>query len=324
MGALGPQGIIGPEGPQGPKGDPGPAGASAPVPEVLPGAFTLSQDVFMNVDQIPGTSVEARHRNWFDVNGFGLSVRTGEGGARPVWSLGVTVVGLAGTPEFHSHAATGTPIAHVDLDFVRAGGVAISYLKITLEGVIVTSVRDEVSTLPGGSSLDLSFRSIQISAIPLKQDGTAGAAAVGIWDQSSDSGAAPGLASPSPLRVSIDGDGRTNDTLFATAVSPPSQAGGTFGDATLTYTTNNTELVNQLIETAAGTIIPSATIDLFKTGGRAPFLYASYGFTDVRLHSVSISGNVAVSAFNASAFDWTVNNQSATGSIGSSQTAHFP
>ncbi|HWZ92071.1 MAG TPA: hypothetical protein VNW92_24570, partial [Polyangiaceae bacterium] len=153
--------------------------------------------------------------------------------------------------------------------------------------------------------------------------GTAGAAVVGTWDQSTDSGTAPGLANPGPLRASINGDGRTNDTLFVKSFSPPSQAGGTFGDATLTYTTNNTEIVNQLIETAAGTIIPSATLDLFKTGAR-PFLYASYGFTDVRLDSVSISGDVAVSGFNASAFDWTVTNQNADGSPGSSQTAHFP
>lgn len=318
-GAMGPQGVTGP---QGLKGDPGPAGTAAPVPEALPGAFTLGENAFMNVSEILGTSADARHPRWFDVTGFALAVHANAANNKPAWSLGVSVPLAGNTPALHAFAATGRSISQVELEFVKSGGSAFTFLQIVLQNVVITSVRDSVSTPPGTSSLDLAFSSIKITATPQTGTGAPGPSVVGTWDLASSTGTAPGLANPSPLLVSINRSERT-DTLPALAFAPPSQDASKFGDALLTYTIGTTELVNQLLETAAASSIPSATVDLIKGSGNG-FAYASYGFTDVHLHSVVISGDTATTAFNASAFDWSVTPQNPDGSPGARVTAHFP
>ncbi len=58
-----------------------------------------------------------------------------------------------------------------------------------------------------------------------------------------------------------------------------------------------------------------------KTRASGPYFVVA---SPVRLHSVTISGDTATTAFNASAFDWTVTPQRADGTVGVSLTEHFP
>ena len=317
-GTTGLQGIAGPAGPQGPKGDPGTPGSAAPTPALLPAAFTLGEDVFMSVDQIAGDSTDSAHRNDFNVTAFALSVHADN--AKPTWSLAVTVPVSSGSPALHSRAATAAPIATVSFDFVKAGGSRFTFLQLALQDVRVLSMNDTIAGSAGSSTLTLGFGSIKITATPQLSDGSAGASVVGTWDLNTNTGAGPDGGNPAPLMATV-GTRSNTDTLTVQSFSPPAQQGSTFGDAAVTYTTDTPQIINQLIDTAGQEPIPSADIDLFKQGG---FRYASYGFTDVRLHSVVISGDIATTGFNASAFEWTIIPQLASGAPGPAQVSSFP
>lgn len=117
-------------------------------------------DTFIKIDGIEGESQDSKHTNWIEVASFSHSMRQppsltvsslGGGTTGRVEMGDVTILkGLdKASPKLYEACCKGTHIATATVEFCRAGGSKLTYMKIDMTDVIVSSVS------PHGTGVDL-------------------------------------------------------------------------------------------------------------------------------------------------------------------------
>jgi type VI secretion system secreted protein Hcp len=126
-------------------------------------AALAADDAFLQVDGIPGESVDAAFRNAIVVRAFSLSIAGAGGGKATPGPLTVTKAIDKATPLLF-RAALGAAIPKVELAVRKPGSASVFY-KVTLNNVSVTSVKqsDAVSDgVAGTEEVTLAYQRILI------------------------------------------------------------------------------------------------------------------------------------------------------------------
>ena len=188
-GAQGSQGLTGPQGPTGTTGPQGPAGQASVGGG---GAAPHTVDMFMMIVSILGESTDRQHVDEIEVLSYSWGVtQTGSGIGGGGGGAGKAIfddlifshkVDKA-SPKLLVSSASGEHLKKTVLTVRKAGGVdQPDYLKITLEDVLISSVKQNGSGDSPTETVSLNFGKIEIEYKPQKPDGTLDAPVKGGWD----------------------------------------------------------------------------------------------------------------------------------------------
>ncbi len=109
----------------------------------------MSIDMFMKVSCASGESQDSNHKGWTDARSFTWRVTQpshmqsgGGAGAGKAKFHGLNVVASIDKsyPALLKHCSTGKHIEQMEIEICKAGGTQITFNKITLSDVLVTSV----------------------------------------------------------------------------------------------------------------------------------------------------------------------------------------
>ncbi|MEN4608511.1 Hcp family type VI secretion system effector [Pantoea agglomerans] len=143
----------------------------------------MAIDMFMKVDGVTGESKDSNHSGWTDITSFSWGASQpgnmsvgGGGGAGKVNFEDLHVEALIdkSVTALLKNCASGKHLAKVELSICKAGGTQVEYARITLEDVLVTTVKYN-----GADNGDLVGMSYSFQSSKVKQQ---------YWEQSSSGG----------------------------------------------------------------------------------------------------------------------------------------
>ena len=151
--------------------------------------------IFLQIDTIPGESIDENHQGWIDIESFNWSeamASIGDGGGRAAGKVSMADFHFAmrtnkASPKLFLAVATGKHIAHAELDCCTSGGEVSSpleFLEFKFEDVTITFYSIAGST-PDYRPLDkfsIAFGKITMTYWPIMEDGTRGAAVTAYYD----------------------------------------------------------------------------------------------------------------------------------------------
>jgi type VI protein secretion system component Hcp len=337
MGLQGPQGVPGAPGPAGPPGPPGPAGTSTTPPAAGSSGALGGNLAFVRFNGITGGSTAAGFEGWFDLSGFGLSVASsatsgagtgGGAGGTPSFALNASLAFGTGTPALYSAVAGGQHISEVDFAFETAGGSRpFEFFHVTLTDAIITSITSATASSASAPqlSLGIGFAKIALEYDAQNPDGSAGAATQIDWSLStngSSSGAAPSATAldfivGGPASPPFDAASFFNPPNPSNSQSIGSASGGAgagkvaFSDASVGLPVDATVL-QDMLAALTGSHFADGSVELFQpSNGGPPTQYASFGFQEAIVRSVTLSGLNATVDFVATSYTTTVGTQTA-------------
>ena len=153
----------------------------------LASAAEAREDCFMRIDGVTGESLDARHRGEIEVQSWLLGVVStnpagptgGAGSGRTEFQpLRITQRLERSVPELVQHAATQRHLRSAALTCRRPGRDAADYLKVTLEDVLITSVRMADTAV----EVMMAYGRIGIEYRPQMPDGSLGQPVATGWD----------------------------------------------------------------------------------------------------------------------------------------------
>ncbi len=110
----------------------------------------MAYDAFLKIDGVDGESTDDKHKNWIEITAFnhevvqpssGPSATGGRTGGRAEFGpVSVEKVADKATPDLSIYCAKGEPISKVEIEFCEAAGEKHTFLKYTLENVLVERV----------------------------------------------------------------------------------------------------------------------------------------------------------------------------------------
>ncbi len=118
--------------------------------EVIDPATPIAVDAFVKIDGVQGESLDDKHKNEIEIQGFRLRVRqlgsthTGGGsGSSKCFFHDLSVVKTVdkSTPKLWEKCATGEHFPKLELVIRKAGKDQLEYIKITLSDVLVSEHR---------------------------------------------------------------------------------------------------------------------------------------------------------------------------------------
>ena len=148
--------------------------------------------LYLKVEGVDGESKDSKHESWIDVESFSWGAtqphaldRGGGGGAGKATfhDLAATVKIDKAYPTLLDKCAKGEHLGKIECHAVKSGGSALTYLKIELNEVIVTSVN-----LAGSQGADViasySFQGskLKTSYVPQTEKGGGGGSVDKQWD----------------------------------------------------------------------------------------------------------------------------------------------
>ncbi len=151
--------------------------------------------IFLQMDGLPGSSTDAKHKDWCDVISFQIgdtnmtltSGSTGQSVGRPRFSnMTLTKQIDKTTPQLAVRCANGQRFSKVVLACARPGPQSFDFYTVTLTNAVVTGDRvvgDVNSTLPVPvESVAFSYEKIKWEFVEQKANGSAGNTFTGEWD----------------------------------------------------------------------------------------------------------------------------------------------
>ncbi|EIK95112.1 Hcp1 family type VI secretion system effector [Pseudomonas sp. M47T1] len=155
----------------------------------------MAFDAYINIDGIPGESLDASHQDWIEITSyqFGSHQRTSAtassaGGAtsgRPTLTdfSFTKVLDKASAKLFEANCA-GTHIPKVVVELHRAGGDKLKYMEIQLEEVMVSDYTQSGAQGEPLEIVQLNFGRIKtVYTLQTRSDGGAGGSVLGGWDR---------------------------------------------------------------------------------------------------------------------------------------------
>ncbi|HVZ71518.1 MAG TPA: type VI secretion system tube protein Hcp [Polyangia bacterium] len=280
-----------------------------------PGATSAA---FMNVPNVTGDSQDPDFPGWFALQSFSVGLTTATGGGagtgagagKTTWAATAVLRYQKGAPDLYSLAAQGKNIATVAFATEQLAKPKHVVWKTTLKNAIVKSVQtgpaggDEIPVL----SVSFQFQQIEIEHDAVDAAGGPGTATKITWNTATNMGAGGTRA---PLAFEVGGVA-TPPFLAASGFRAPSQTTPTtFSDASVTYPLDATAL-NLALEEASGQVLPTGTVELFDGDPAGPALVGTYGFRNVLLTGLTLSGLDATVSFTAASRSWTVGDETTT------------
>ncbi|EEF57052.1 Hcp family type VI secretion system effector, partial [Pedosphaera parvula] len=127
-----------------------------------------AQQIFMNVEGVPGESLDSQHRNWIIVSSFSHGISHfqtgGNTNSAPSHSqLSIMKTLDKSSPTLALYCAKETVIPSVNLDFTSATNSQLRYYQISLSNAVVTST--QLSGSAGSASLPFESVSFVYSRI---------------------------------------------------------------------------------------------------------------------------------------------------------------
>jgi len=123
---------------------------------------------YIQIDGIPGESLDDKHKDWIEVLGLGheivqpasttkSSAGGGTTGRTQHGDFAFTKLVDKSSPKLSEAASNGKHLSKVKLEMCRAGGSQVKYYEITLQQVIVSRVQLSHSNGNGNGTADESF-----------------------------------------------------------------------------------------------------------------------------------------------------------------------
>ena len=156
----------------------------------------MAVDMFLKIDGIDGESTDDKHKKWIEVLDFNHSVtqpvsaasasggRTG--GRADFADLIVNKTIDKATPSLYFHCSNGKHIPKIELEFCLATEEKHTFMKYTLEDVIVSSISPSGSSAADGSKpveeVAFAYGKITWEYTPIDHTGKPGATERKAWD----------------------------------------------------------------------------------------------------------------------------------------------
>ncbi|HEC16790.1 MAG TPA: type VI secretion system tube protein Hcp [Sedimenticola sp.] len=154
----------------------------------------MAFDAFLKIEGIDGESTDDKHRDWIEILSYNHGVSqpvssasaTGgrTGGRADFQDFSIVKTADKATPDLNLFCANGKHIPKVELELCLATEDKHTFMKYTLEDVIVSSV-----SIGGGGgedrpteSVTFSYGKIKWEYTPIDQTGKAGSATDRTWD----------------------------------------------------------------------------------------------------------------------------------------------
>jgi len=153
----------------------------------------MAYDVYLKIDGVDGESTDDKHKKWIELSAFnhevvqpssGASATGGRTGGRAEFGpVSVTKVADQATPDLAIYCAKGEHIPKVEIEFCEAAGEKHTFLKYTLQNVLVegVSVSGSGDMSKPEETVNFSYGTIKWEYTPIGQDGKPGAATDRGW-----------------------------------------------------------------------------------------------------------------------------------------------
>ena len=166
----------------------------------------MAFDAYIQIDGIPGEVLDDKHKDWIEVLGYEYgatqatsATASSSGGASServaLSDFSIRKAVDKASAKLFEACCKGTHIAKIQLNVNRAGGDKVTYLTITLEEVVISSV-NFLGNLPldgeAKAESDLPMEEIKFNFSRIKttytqqkrSDGAGGGKVTGGWDRS--------------------------------------------------------------------------------------------------------------------------------------------
>lgn len=155
----------------------------------------MAFDAFLKIEGIDGESTDDKHQKWIEILSYahgvtqpvsGVSATGGRTGGRADFAdFSLTKTVDNATPDLNIYCAKGQHIPKVELELCLATGDKHTFLKYTLEDVIISSVSP--SGASGGSdkpmeALSFAYGKIKWEYTPIDHTGKAGSTTGRTWN----------------------------------------------------------------------------------------------------------------------------------------------
>jgi len=158
----------------------------------------MAFDAFLQIDGVPGESIDDAHKDWIEVLSFGHGIEqpasatassVGGGSTERVTHEDFVVTKHLdkASPKLYELSSSGKHIAKVTLQVCRAGGSKLQYLEVGMEQVIISRVAPTADRANEDSfpveSVSFNYGKIKWTYTQQKRaDGTGGGNVTGGWD----------------------------------------------------------------------------------------------------------------------------------------------
>src|SRR5262245_24902517 len=131
-------------------------------------------DIYLQLDGIPGESLEDKHKDWIEVLSFSHHMSQPTSSTRVSAGGGTTGRAEHGdyvitkhidkaSPKIWEALSTGKHISKAKLEFMRAGGDKVKYLEVTLEEVVIANVSKSGSGAGAGGPDDFPVEQVSLN-----------------------------------------------------------------------------------------------------------------------------------------------------------------
>lgn len=154
----------------------------------------MAFDAFLKIDGIPGSSADAKHKDWIEIQSFSWGLENtgsfsggGGGGAGRAIARDVQFVtnASAASPRLFLACASGRHYQEAFLSVLRAGADQREFYKWRLTEILISSYRAAADTgadeVPA-DQFSVDFRAIEFAFIPDRPDGGADVPVEAGWD----------------------------------------------------------------------------------------------------------------------------------------------
>ncbi|HTA20462.1 MAG TPA: type VI secretion system tube protein Hcp [Polyangia bacterium] len=308
------------------------AGGASPDAGAGGGSPAGSGAILMQASGVTGGSKVQGAAGAFDLESFTLGATTpstiatgsGAGAGKTTWAATAKLRFQQGVPDLYAAATKGMALKTVNVSMFSKGAAPFVIWQATMSNVVISSIQDDaLGTIPD-LTVTFVFTQLKIEYDGARNaDGTAGAATVDTFDLATNMG--PG-GTAIPLQFVVGAAGAKGfETVSAfrapsemTAGNVGSAAGGagggkaTFTDASVTIPIDASALAI-LVDEVAGRSLPTATVQIETLSDAGlPTVFGTYGFKNVQLHGITLSGTTATVSFGAASFSWMQGTDTAT------------
>ncbi len=287
------------------------------------GSAGASPLVFMQVPGVQGESTVIGFETWFILDGFTFAATTptsgGVGAGGGVGKSTATATAKLhyqkGAPGLYNLAVMGKTTSPIKLVVEKGGADPAVIWRASLVGAFISGIADDGAGALPTLTVTLTFTRVDLQFEgTLNPDGTRGAPTLVNWDFVKGTGSGAGNA---PFSFVIGGPAMTPAVEISafrapsemTATSQVGAGGGVgkpvFGDASVTLPID-ANVMQYFLNEVTGRTIVAGTVQIDAPGAMGPTAFGTYGFNNVQLHSLTLSGTDATVAFGAAGFKWSV------------------